>query len=106
MGWFSRSRDNSAAAPVGETQVAPSAASLGGDEFALDTLASVVRTYGKYGFDTRNVGRAQLERRCDACARHGSNGAPAPVGEQADDADGDDEGEAPRQLTALTLDQR
>jgi diguanylate cyclase len=55
------------------------------DAFAdqlLDVLASVLRAYGSYGFDIEAMEAAELERRCDAWARHILTGTPAPLEEQ------------------------
>ena len=55
------------------------------DAFAdqlLDVLASVLRAYGSYGFDIEAMEAAELERRCDAWARHILTGTPAPLKEE------------------------
>lgn len=74
MSWFSRRGGATTdAPPPGHNE--PSS----GDR-ALDTLAAVVRSYGEHGFDTQSMTAQELSRRCDAWARHVTNGTPAPVG--------------------------
>ncbi|MDX2457904.1 MAG: GGDEF domain-containing protein [Gammaproteobacteria bacterium] len=48
----------------------------------LDTLASILRAYGSYGFDIEAMEAAELERRCKAWARHILTGTPAPLEEE------------------------
>jgi diguanylate cyclase (GGDEF)-like protein len=52
----------------------------------LDALASVLRGYGSYGFDIEGMDATELERRCEAWARHILTGTPAPLGEEAPEA--------------------
>ena len=51
----------------------------------LDALASVVRAYGSYGFDIEAMEATELERLCEAWARHILTGTPAPLGDEADE---------------------
>jgi len=44
----------------------------------LDTLASVLRTYGRSALDTESSSAESTREACDAWARHALNGAPAP----------------------------
>ena len=105
MGWFSKRREDvpdgpaeAASAPVSEQD---------SNEFALDTLASVIRNYGKLGFDIGAMSRSDLEKRCDAWARHVSNGAPAPIGSDDDEpVDEADKPEDNKPMVTLTLEQR
>lgn len=48
-------------------------------DLALDTLASVLRSYGHHGFDIEAMDVAELERRCEAWARHFLTGSAAPA---------------------------
>lgn len=61
---------------------------VGGLDSALDTLASVLRSYGRSALDTEKATAASIRDRCDAWARHVLNGAPAPgVRDAANDHD-------------------
>jgi diguanylate cyclase len=50
-------------------------------DLVLDTIAGILRTYGSRGFDIEIMDAAELERRCEAWARHILTGTPAPLGE-------------------------
>ena len=51
-------------------------------DLVLDTIAGILRTYGSRGFDIEIMDAAELERRCEAWARHILTGTPAPLGEE------------------------
>jgi hypothetical protein len=55
----------------------------GGEEspdLALEVLANLLRTYGRYGFELESMDAETLEQRCNAWARHLLTRVPAPVG--------------------------
>ena len=49
-----------------------------GLDATLDTLASVLRSYGRTALDTEQASAESIRARCDEWARHVLNGAPAP----------------------------
>ena len=65
---------------------------------ALDTLASVLRAYGSHGFDIDGMEADELERCCEAWARHILIGTPVPSGQG--------EHQEPGNLEALPRSQR
>jgi diguanylate cyclase (GGDEF)-like protein len=69
--------------PPAETAAAadPAAAEAFADK-SLDTLAGILRAYGSCGFDIESMEATELERRCDAWARHILTGTPAPLAEE------------------------
>ena len=84
MGFFSKNGDDksdgSPVTPTVDSDAASRTAAL--EDFAekvLDTLAGMLRDYGNFGFDTEAMDSAELERHCDAWARHMLTGTPAPV---------------------------
>lgn len=72
--------DGSPVTPTVDSDVASRTAAL--EYFAdkvLDTLAGMLRDYGRFGFDTEAMDSAELEHHCDAWARHILTGTPAPL---------------------------
>lgn len=45
---------------------------------ALDTLARMLREYGRFGFDIEAMEAQDLQRHCDTWARHILTGTPPP----------------------------
>lgn len=78
MGFFSRQKGERNEAQETPSDHQPDVTG-GSADLALDTLASIVRTYGANGFDTEAMGAAELARRCDAWVRHVLTGAPPPL---------------------------
>ena len=64
----------------------------------MDTLASVLRTYGSRGFDIEAMSASELEQRTEAWVRHILTGTPAPLGEE--------EAEETDSMEPVTMDQR
>ncbi len=48
------------------------------EEAGLDTLASLLRSYGSNGFDIDSMDAAELARRCETWTRHVLTGTPSP----------------------------
>ncbi|MEZ5541550.1 MAG: GGDEF domain-containing protein [Pseudomonadota bacterium] len=86
MGLFSRNR-HAAADPPPVPDTAPAATTAAATDQALDTLAAVVRAYGNHGFDIEAMAAAELARRCEAWTRHILTGTPAPLNDDAQEAD-------------------
>lgn len=84
MGLFSKDKHgadgNTATTVAAETT--QSAAVEAFADLVLDTIAGILRTYGSRGFDIEIMDAAELERRCEAWARHILTGTPAPLGEE------------------------
>jgi diguanylate cyclase (GGDEF)-like protein len=84
MGFFSRDKHGAG----GESPAAGDAAAVdtaASDDLAnriLDTLATVLRTYGSRGFDIDTMEATELQRRCEGWVRHILTGTPAPLGEE------------------------
>jgi diguanylate cyclase (GGDEF)-like protein len=81
MGLFSRGRDVAGMNPPVAVSAETADAAEPLTDTLLDTLAGMLRTYGSRGFDIEAMTAAELERRCEAWARHILTGIPAPLGE-------------------------
>jgi diguanylate cyclase (GGDEF)-like protein len=83
MSLFSRDKHTAEENPpkVQDVEAAHSAAVEAYADQALDTRAGVLRAYGGRGVDIEAMEAAELERRCEAWARHILTGTPAPLGE-------------------------
>ncbi|MGB5259108.1 MAG: GGDEF domain-containing protein [Gammaproteobacteria bacterium] len=84
MGFFSRDKPGAGgeSPAAGDTIAVDTSVP---DELAnriLDTLATVLRTYGSRGFDIDTMEAAELQRRCEAWVRHILTGTAAPLGEE------------------------
>lgn len=80
-----------------DATICPPAAQDAADQ-ALDTLASVLRSYGSHGFDIEAMDVADLEQQCEAWTRHILTGTAAP----ADDPSA----EEPDRMAPVAMDQR
>lgn len=83
MSLFSREKHSADISPptAVEADAAQAAVVAAIADQVLDTLASMVRTYGSYGFDIHAMKASELEHRCEAWAHHILTGTPAPLGE-------------------------
>lgn len=99
MALFHKDRDDSEEVTntSGATMIRTLAAQDVADQ-ALDTLASVLRSYGSHGFDIEAMEVAELEQRCEAWTRHILTGTAAP----ADDARASE----PERMAPAAMDQR
>ena len=89
MGFFSRARRMETDASLTTDTPAADSASAAGADRILDTLAAIVRCYGNRAFDIDAMPATELDRRCEAWARHITTGTPAPLGdEEPEEADG------------------
>jgi diguanylate cyclase (GGDEF)-like protein len=102
MGLFSRDKHGAKATPptAVDAEAARTAALEVIADQLLDALAGMLRTYGSRGFDIDTMEAAELERRCEAWARHILTGTPAPLGEAEADPEQQEKAEP------VALDQR
>lgn len=100
MNIFSKDQNNDTANKVSETTQEESrlAAIETFADNAVDTIAAILREYGRFGFDIEVMEAEELQRQCDIWARHILTGTPPPSDERGQ--------EDSRQLSSIALHQR